>query len=354
MSNAIKILLPVVVSFIVGILLTPPLLKIFYRYKMWKKSSRSQDQITEDAVSDEFKKIHNHTEEIKTPRVGGIIIWISTFITIMLFYVLSVFTHNPLFDKLNFLSRNQTVIPLAALLFASLLGFGDDALQIFGTGTYSRDSLSNRRVKVLLITLVGVLISLWFVFKLGVTSIHIPFSGLYNLGILFIPIFVIVMLGVFSTSVIDGIDGLAAGVLTPIFGAYSVIAFSHNQIDLAAFCAVIAGSILVFLWSNVPPAKFYMGETGMLGLTVVLSVIAFLTDTVLILPIIALPLVATSFSVIVQVLSYKYRNKKRVFLVTPLHHHFEAKGWSRPKITMRYWIVSIVCSVFGTIIAIIS
>jgi phospho-N-acetylmuramoyl-pentapeptide-transferase len=162
------------------------------------------------------------------------------------------------------------------------------------------------------------------------------------------------MLGVFSGSVIDGMDGLSGGVMSVIFTAYSVIAFTNHQVDISALCAVIAGGILAFLWFNIPPARFYMGETGILGLTVTLSVIAFLTDSVLVLPLIALPLVATSLSVIIQIFGYKYFNKKRVFRVAPLHHHFEALGWPRTKIVMRYWVISLICALFGVIIALIS
>jgi phospho-N-acetylmuramoyl-pentapeptide-transferase len=161
------------------------------------------------------------------------------------------------------------------------------------------------------------------------------------------------MLATFSSSVIDGLDGLSGGVMAVVFASYSGIAFFQNQIDIAAFSAVVAGSILAFLWFNIPPARFYMGETGMLGLTATLTVIAFLTDTVLVLPVIAFPLVITSLSVIVQFISKRFF-KRKVFLVAPLHHHFEAKGWPHYKVTMRYWVVSVVFAIIGMVIAIIS
>ena len=189
--------------------------------------------------------------------------------------------------------------------------------------------------------------------KLGVTSIVIPFVGAVNIGLFFIPVFVIVMLATFSGSIIDGVDGLSGGVMASAFGAYATIAFVHNQVDIAAFCTVIVGAILAFLWFNIPPARFYMGETGMLGLTVTLSIIAFLTNAVLILPIIAFPLVMTSGSVMVQKASERIYGKK-FFLVSPLHHHFEARGWSRPKIVMRYWVISIIFAVIGIMLALIS
>lgn len=157
----------------------------------------------------------------------------------------------------------------------------------------------------------------------------------------------------FSGSVIDGIDGLAAGVMSSAFVSFAVIAFGNHQIDLAAFCAVVAGGILSFLWFNIPPARFYLGETGMIGITVTLAVVAFLTNEVLVLPIVAFPLVITSLSSSIQMISKKYFGYK-VFKIAPLHHHFEAMGWPKTKITMRYWVISIVCGLLGAIIALIS
>lgn len=185
------------------------------------------------------------------------------------------------------------------------------------------------------------------------TTVAIPFDGMVDIGIYIIPFFVLVTLGVWSGSVIDGIDGLAGGVLASIFASFSAVAFANNQIDIAAFCGVVTGGILAFLWFNIPPARFYMGETGMMGLTITLSTIAFLTDSVLLLPVLALPLFATSLSVIIQLLSKKFFGK-RVFLLSPVHHHFEAKGWPSYKVTMRFWILSVIFSIIGIILAIIS
>ena len=237
---------------------------------------------------------------------------------------------------------------------ASLIGLGDDLLQIFGKGKWTNDPMILRYIKISIIVLLGFIIGWWFFTKLGISQLYIPFYGFIQLGYLFIPFFIIIMLGVWSSSVIDGIDGLSGGVLASIFAAYALISFFHNQIDLAAFCAVVTGGILAFLWFNIPPARFYMGETGMIGLTVTLSVIAFLTNTVLLLPIIAFPLFITSLSNIIQIASRKLRHGKKVFLFAPLHHHFEALGWPKYKVTMRYWIVGIITSMIGVIISTIN
>ena len=134
-----------------------------------------------------------------------------------------------------------------------------------------------------------------------------------------------------------------------MFGAFAIIAFANQQYDLAAFCAVIVGANLAFLWFNIPPARFYMGETGTIGLTATLAVVAFLTDSLLVLPIIGGLLVLEAGSAIVQITSKKLF-KRKVFLCAPIHHHLEAKGWGRDKIVMRFWIIGIILAVIGTAI----
>lgn len=349
MTNALKIFLPAIISFIIGLLLTPIATHYFYKYKMWRRCSRNENI----SQTNGFAKIHDEKAEISTPRTGGMIIWIAVTLTIAIMWLADYIFQNNLTGKLYFISRSQTLLPFSTLIIASLIGLGDDFLQIFGRGKWTTDPIILRYIKIGIILLLGLIIGYWFYFKLGVTDLYIPWYGFINLGYLFIPFFMLVMLSLWSTSVIDGIDGLSGGVLGSIFMSYALIALFNNQIDIAALCAVITGGILAFLWFNIPPARFYMGETGMIGLTVTLSVIAFMTDTVLLLPIIAFPLFITSFSTIIQMLSRKFRNGKKVFLYAPLHHHFEALGWPKYKVTMRYWIVSIMTSVIGVIISFI-
>ncbi len=348
--NTIKILLPAIISFLVGIAITPTCTNIMYKYKLWRKQSRSK--VNTEAMSAVFQKIHNEKGEISTPRVGGVIVWLSIIITIIVLYVLALVFSNELTDKLSFLSRNQTLLPLGALLFASIVGLIDDILQIHGVDIKMTDGIS-RKLRILIVLLIGAVGAWWFYFKLQVLDVHVPFYGDVDLGLWFIPFFMIVILGVFSGSVIDGIDGLAGGVMASAYAGYMLVAFAQNQIDLAAFCAVVVGGILAFLWFNIPPARFYLGETGMLGLTVGLAIVAFLTREVLLLPIIAFPLFATSLSSSIQMFSKKYFGKK-VFRIAPVHHHFEAIGWPSYKVTMRYWIISIITAILGAIIAILS
>ena len=296
-----------------------------------------------------FNSLHKE-REVGTPRMGGIIIWASVLITIIIIWLISLFFPGPVTEKLNFLSQNQTWIPLFTLITASFVGLIDDLLQVKGGGGYVAGGLSLKK-RIVLVLLIGLVGACWFYFKLDTSAIVVPFYGEFNLGPLFIPFFMIVMLAIFSGGVIDGIDGLSGGIMASIFAAYTGIAFAQNQIDLAAFSAAIIGGILAFLWFNIPPARFYMTETGMLGLTATLSVVAFLTKAVVVLPIIAFPLIVTSASDIIQILSKKYRGKK-VFLVAPLHHHFEAIGWPPYKVTMRFWILGIMFATVGMIISI--
>jgi phospho-N-acetylmuramoyl-pentapeptide-transferase len=353
-SEILKVMVPGVLTFLIGIGITPFVASFLYKHRLWKRKSRSTETTSapEDEINPAFKEIHNESEELNTPRIGGIIIWGSVLLTIVVFWIVSRFVPLPESEIFDFISRGQTWLPLFTLIIGSLLGLADDLLQIFGKGKFFAEGI-DRKVRIFAVTLIALFGSWWFFTKLGVTEISIPFSNMpVDLGWAFVPFFILVMLGTFSSSVIDGIDGLAGGVMMFIYAGFAVVAYANGLYDIAALCSAIAGGLLAFLWFNIPPARFYMGDTGMLGLTITLAVISFLTDAVLLLPIIALPLVATSLSSFIQIISKRLFNKK-VFRVAPLHHHFECMGWSRERITMRYWIITGVCVVLGVIIALL-
>ena len=356
--SVIKIATIASLSFVVAFLLTPPLTHILYKYKLWRKTVR-QTAMGGGGLPI-FQKFHQEGE-VKTPRFGGMLIWITPPLITLLFFLLSR-TQNPWFQDLNFWSRSETWLPLATLIAASTVGFLDDILQVISgpTNAFFRSiweqiskytagglSLKLRFSLIFLIALVG---AWWFFEKLGWDTIFIPFVGDVFLGWLMIPFFILVMLATYSGGVIDGIDGLSGGAFASIFTAYGLIAFAQEQVDLAALCFAIVGALLAFLWFNIPPARFYMGETGIMGLTATLTVVAFLTDSVAVLPIIGILLVAESGSVIIQVSSKKLRGGKKVFLAAPIHHHFEGIGWPSTKVTMRFWIIGIVAAFIGVAI----
>lgn len=349
MLDVVKIFVPWTVSFFVGLAITPILTHYLYKHKMWKKVSGKQKGLGGGGTPI-FNELHKE-KDTGTPRMGGIVIWMSVLVTIFIFWLISWLFPTDFSQKMDFMSRGQTWLPLFTLIAGSLVGLFDDILVVFGKGKYVSGGLS-LKTRILIVLWIGLIGAFWFYFKLDVVSVVVPFFGEWYLGILFIPFFMLIMLALFASGVIDGIDGLSGGVMATIFSAYGGIAFFQNQIDLAAFCAVIVGGILAFLWFNIPPARFYMSETGILGLTVTLTVIAFLTGQVLVLPIIAFPLFATVLGNVIQVASKKIRGKK-VFLVAPIHHHFEALGWPSYKVVMRYWVISIVFAVMGMVIALI-
>lgn len=345
-----KIFLPTIFSFLLGILLTPFASHFFYKYKMWKKKTRTQN-----VSSDTFKQVHKEKEssEVSTPCVGGIIVWLSVLTSALIFFVLAkLFPAENFFEELDFISRGQTFIPIGVFILGALLGLLDDVLEITGNSNITRNSFWYTKLKLGIIIIIGALAGWWLFTKIGMNSIAIPWDGVLYLGIWFVPFVVFIMLSTFSGGVIDGIDGLSGGVLASIFTAYTLIAFLDNQMDLAALGGAITGAILAFLWFNIPPARFYMGETGMMPLTIVLAIFAFLTDTVLLLPIIAFPLAITSFSSSSQLIAKRFG--KKIFKVAPLHHHFEALGWPSHKVTMRYWVISVICALFGVVLFIIS
>ena len=353
----VKVFVPAILAFIVGILITPALSAFLYKHKMWKKKAGKVDLSGNEAT--EFNKLHKE-REVNTPRMGGIIIWASAIITMFFIWLIAHFSPSGLFGKIDFLSRSQTWIPFATLVLGGIVGFFDDLFEVSEKQSLAAPGGMSLNKRLTIVAIIAFLCASWFYWKLGISSIGLPFDlPNVQIGIFFIPLFILVTLGIYAGGVIDGIDGLAGGVFGTIFAAYAGIAFHQHQIDLAAFCALVVGAILAFLWFNIPPARFYMTETGSMGLTITLAVVAFMTDTLgdghglIVLPIIALPLVLTVLSNVIQVGSKKLRNGKKVFRVAPLHHHFEALGWPASKVTMRFWIIGVVCAVLGLTIALI-
>lgn len=345
-TSVLKIFSIATITSAFAAIFTPALTKFLYKYKLWRKEARTKSIDGKEAKV--FYKL-NREREVKVPRFGGVLIWGTVLIIILLFWILSeLFPDFTLFEKINFLSRDQTWLPLFALLSAALLGLVDDILQIRKKGRYVAGGLAFWQ-RFLIVALIGFIGGLWFYFKLDARTIHIPGNGDVFIGAFYILLFVIVMLACWAGGVIDGLDGLGGGAFLSMFAAFGMIAFANNQINLAAFCGAICGTILTFLWFNIPPARFYMGETGSLALTSTLAVVAFLTDSILVLPIIGGLLVLEVGSILLQLFSKKFRGKQ-IFKSTPIHHHFEAIGWAPEKVTMRFWIIGVVLALIGVAI----
>ncbi len=344
----IKLLLPAIISFSVGILLAPFITFYLYKFKVWKKQGGKTSLYGQTAT--EFNRLKGEGET-KTPRMGGIIIWGSVIITIGILYLFTLISDNPFFTDLFFLSRSQTWIPFATLIIGAMIGFLNDFYDVQHEGKGVRLS-----VRLFLITTLATFIGWWFYTKLDVDSIGIPFAEPLYLGIFIIPFFVLITNALYASGVIDGIDGLSGGVFSAIFFAYGGVAFLQAQYDLAAFCLMLTGAILAFLWFNIPPARFWMTETGSMALTLTLAVIILMTDNIVsgygitLFPIIGFLLVITVLSNVIQIF-YRKLTGKKFFRIAPVHHHFEAIGWPSYKVTMRYWVVSTICAVLGIILA---
>ena len=347
-TTLLTIFTPAILAFLIGIAITPVVTYFLFKYKVWKK------QAGKVAMGGKVAEVFNQlkgSQETKTPRMGGIVIWASVLITLGGIYSLALIFPDSLFAELDYLSRSQTLIPVTALIAGALIGFLNDFYDVTHDGKGLRLS-----IRLILITVLSGVLGWWFYAKLGVDSINIPFGGVFELGVFIVPFFIILTMAIYASGVIDGIDGLSGGVFASVFSAYAGIAIVQSQFHLAAFCATLVGGILAFLWFNIPPARFWMTETGSMALTLSLATIVFMTDSlgdghgISLLLIVGLPLLATVISNVIQI-SYRKVTGRKFFRIAPLHHHFEAIGWPSYKVTMRYWIISIMCALIGVALA---
>lgn len=337
----IKVGILATISFVVAMAWTPALTHFLYKYKLGK-NIRSADE------APIYAKLH--AAKSGTPVMGGLLVWVTTAVLAIVLAAFGMW-FNGIFAKLSFLTRSETLLPLGALVASAVVGLVDDYWNVRKIGAHGGGLRARHRM--LIYSVIAAVGAWWFFFKLEWTQFQVPFLGVFDIGWWYIPLFFLVIVATaFSVNETDGLDGLAGGTLLTSFAAYGAIAFSQGRYDLAAFCGVIAGALLAFLWFNIIPARFFMGDTGAMSLGVTLGVVAMLTNTALLLPVIGIVFVVESISVIIQVLSKKFR-KKKVFLSAPIHHHLEAMGWPEPKIVMRAWVISAVAAVIGVVLALV-
>lgn len=291
-----------------------------------------------------------HQGKAGTPAMGGFVIW-GTVLFLILVYRAACFFEFDTLCNLTFLSRAETRLPLGILVGAGLVGLLDDYLNARKLGP--KGGGLRMRARLISYTAIALVGAWWFFARLGWDFVHVPFVGTYNIGLWFVPFFVLIVVATsFSVNETDGLDGLAGGSLMASFGAMAVIAFSQERLFLAAFCVAILGALMAFLWFNVPPASVFMGDTGAMALGTTLAAVAIITNTALLLPIIGLPFVIESLSVILQLFWKKVFHKK-LFQSSPLHHHLEAVGWPEQQIVMRAWIISFMVAAMGVIFALV-
>lgn len=324
--------LAAVASFVLSMLLTPAYTALAYRFKLWKKV---RDRALTGERAEVFHKLHADKHKRNIPTMAGIIMVIAiTVITI----------------SFN-LSREQTYLPLFGTLAAASVGLVDDIINIRGPDFGIAGMRS--QIKFLLIFVIAALAGLYFFYKLGYSSIEVPFFNQITLGPLLIPLFILVVVATAnSVNISDGLDGLSGGLLSIAFGTYAIIALLQGNFGIAMFCSTAGGTLLAYTWFNIYPARFFMGDIGSFALGTALGIVAMLTDTMVLLPIIGGMFVLEGGSSLLQVLSKKLF-KRKIFLSAPIHHHFEAMGWPETKVTMRFWVLGAVCGVMGVILAII-
>lgn len=328
-------------SFAIAIGLTPSFIKFLTKNRLGK-------QIREISTSGVKAELYRalHLKKSGTPTMGGILIWGTTLLVIIISRVLSalgVIDH-------SILNRKETWLPIFTLVATALLGAIDDYFNIKGIGKSKGLSV---RPKVFWLTLFAGLGAYWFFFKLGYNQIHIPGLGDMLIGWWYIPLFIFIILACAnSVNITDGLDGLAGGLIVIAFGCLGIISFSQGLLILSALCATITGATLAFLWFNIPPAKFYMGDTGSLSLGATMGVIAMLTNSVAVLPLIGFIFVIETISVIIQLFSKKFFGRK-VFSIAPIHHHFEHKGWPESQVVMRFWIIGGFMAALGVVLSLL-
>ena len=316
-------------AFLLAMFLTPIYTFFAYRYKFWKKQRSTS---TTGEKLEVFTKLHAKKFQRNIPTMAGLIF-------------LTAITATTLFN----LDRGQTWLPLAALIGGGIVGLLDDIINLRGSGSGSAGLRAS--IKFSMITVLGLVLGWWFFERNGVSSVYIPFLGEWAMGWAIIPLFAFAVVATGNAvNISDGLDGLAGGLLSLSYSAFGVIALMQGQIFLAGFCFTVVGALLSYVWFNIYPARFFMGDVGSFSLGAALGVVAILTNTLFLLPVIGIVFVLEAGSSTLQILSKKYFGHK-IFISAPVHHHLEAIGWPETKVTMRFWVIGAVAGFMGVLLA---
>lgn len=317
-------------AFLLAMLMTPIYTFLAYKYKFWKKQRTTSTTGEKLTV---FNKLHAEKFKRNIPTMAGAI------------FVLSITIITLIFN----LDRGQTWLPLAALVGGGVVGLLDDIINVRGDGSGVAGLRSS--IKFIMIVSLGLVLGWFFYFKLGVTEIDIPFVGDLMIGWLIVPLFAFIVVATGNAvNISDGLDGLAGGLVAIGFGSFGIIAIFQAQFLLAGFCFTVLGALLSYLWFNIFPARFFMGDVGSFALGASLGVVAMLTDSVFVLPVIGIVIVIEAGSSAVQIFSKKVF-KRKVFISAPFHQHLMAIGWPETKVVMRFWVIATVAAFIGILLA---
>jgi len=317
-------------AFVLAMMLTPLYTYFAYRYRFWK---RQRSTSTTGEALEVFTKLHQAKFRRNIPTMAGVI---------------AVVTITTITVSFN-LDRGETWLPLVALVSGAAVGLIDDIINLRGQGKGVAGLRSS--IKFLMITAIGAGLGWFFYAKLGFDTVHLPFIGELVIGWWIIPLFAFVITATGNAvNISDGLDGLAGGLLALSFTAFGIIALLQGQVFLAGFCFTVVGALLSYLWFNIYPARFFMGDVGSFAFGVSLGVVAMLTNSLLLLPVIGILFVVEAGSSLVQIASKRLFGR-RIFLSAPIHHHLEAIGWPETKVTMRFWVIGCVAASFGVMLA---
>ena len=331
-QNFLILLVQASLGFGVAIALTPVYTYFAFKLKLWKQI---RDTATTGEKATVFARLHAAKHKRNIPTMAGIV-------TVIAISAVTLLTN---------WSRNQTYLLVFGLISAGSIGLIDDIINIRGSGKGVAGLRST--IKFLLIMVIAVIGALYFYYRLKYSLIHIPAVGDFEIGILYIPLFVLVIVSTSNAvNITDGLDGLSGGLLAASFGAFGIIALAQGNIGIAGFCLATVGAVLAYTWFNIFPARFFMGDIGSFALGTALGVVAMLTNSVFVLPIIGFVFVMEAGSSLVQIISKKLF-KRKIFISAPLHHHQEAIGWPETKVTMRLWIIGAVCAGLGVMIGLV-
>ncbi|MGB8646436.1 MAG: phospho-N-acetylmuramoyl-pentapeptide-transferase [Anaerolineae bacterium] len=317
-------------SFLLAVIWGAPLIR-------WLRDHRVGKQIRVEGPT-------SHMTKMGTPTMGGVMIIIPVAVITVVLNIYNLLGAT--------IIGRSILVPLLTMVAFGLLGGVDDWT---GLRQIRRGIGMLGRYKIMIQALLALLIALALYFPLGLHSVAIPrVPQKVDIGLFYIPLAMFIIVGTSNAiNLTDGLDGLAGWITAISFASYGVIAFLQQQIYLVTFCFIMVGALLAFLWYNAHPAELFMGDVGSLSLGATLAVVALMTGQWILLPLIGVMFVAETLSVIIQVTYFKLTHGKRIFKMTPLHHHFELLGWSETQVVQRFWLVGMLAGMLGVALALL-
>lgn len=331
-----KIFLVLLLSAMITGVLAVPFINLLYKLKFQRQREYAAEIGQPMALIDKL-----HEKKVGTPAAGGLLVLFTAAVLGVVVYQFTSF-------KLNW------TIGILAITFAlyGLLGFYDDLRKFLerpSSGVWG----IRARTKLVVQLLFGLLVGYMLYAFMDFSTIRLPFDYSIDLGVWYIPFAALVIATMSNAfNITDGLDGLAGGLLIIALSAFMYLAVAFSTADVVVFIAILIGSLLAYLYFNIYPARFIMGDTGALALGAALAVIALMSHNVFVLPIVGGIFIIEMLSSMIQLISLKFR-KKKVFLIAPLHHHFEALGWTETKVTMRFWLFGALFAFLGLWVALL-